>query len=68
MSPASTADQREQGGLGQELSGDVAPGGAERATQADLATSLQHRDHHDVRDADRAHEQGDGAEAEEEAW
>ena len=56
------ADRRQQRRLGQELEADVAAGRAERAAQADLAAALEHRDHHDVRDPDRADQQRHGAE------
>ena len=51
----------------EELDADVALGGAERAAQPDLGAALEHGDEHDVGDADGADEQGDGAEAEEQA-
>ena len=45
--------------------GDVAPGGAERSSQADLGTSFEDRDDHDIGDADAADEEGDGTETDE---
>ena len=42
-------------------------GGAEGAAQSDLGAAFEDGDDHDVGDADRADEQGDGAEAEEQA-
>ena len=45
----------------------MAFGGAEGAAQADLGAAFEDGDDHDVGDADRADEQGDGAEAEEQA-
>ncbi len=65
--PGHAAQERQQYRLGQELLGHVAPGGAERAAQADLAAALEDRDDHDVGDADAADEQGHRAEPEEEA-
>ncbi len=44
---------------------DLAPGGAQGAAQPDFLAAVQHRDDHDVGDADRADEQGDRAQAEE---
>ena len=35
------AEKREQHRLGEELGADVAPGGAERAAQADLAAAFE---------------------------
>src|ERR1700678_2700987 len=59
--PYRSPDQGEQDRLGQELGADLAPGGAERSPQPDLLTAFQHGDDHDVRDPDRADQQGDGA-------
>src|SRR5580698_8224036 len=59
------AEDRQEHGLGQELLGDVAPGGTQGPTQADLGAALQDRDDHDVGDADAADEEGHGAETEE---
>ena len=59
------AGQAHRGALEQELGGDVAPAGAERAAQADLADALEHRDERDVGDADRADEQRHAAEQQE---
>ena len=42
-------------------------GGPEGAAQPDLGAAFEDRDDHDVRDADRADEEGDGTEAEEQA-
>ena len=61
------AEEGEQDGLGEELDADVAFGGAEGAAQPDLAAAFEDGDDHDVGDADGADEQGDGAEAEEQA-
>ena len=58
------ADRRQQRRLREELKADVSAGGAERAAQADFTAALEHRDHHDVRDPDRADQQRDGAQAE----
>ena len=46
-------------GLDQELREDVAPLGADRHADADLARALRHRDEHDVHDPDPADEQRD---------
>ena len=62
-----TAEESEQDGFGEELGADVAPGGAEGAAQADLGAAFEDGDDHDVGDADRADQEGDGAEAEEQA-
>ena len=61
------AAEREQDRLGEELGADLPAGRAERAAQPDLRAAFQHGDDHDVRDADGAHQQGHGAESEEEA-
>ena len=61
------AEDGEEQGFGEELFGDVAAGGAERAAQADLGAAFEDGDDHDVGDADAADEQGDRAEAEEQA-
>ena len=45
----------------------MAAGGAEGSAQSDLRTPFQDGDDHDVGDADAADQQGDGAEAEEQA-
>ena len=45
----------------------MAFGGAEAAAQSDLGAAFEDADEHDVGDADGADEQGDGAEAEEQA-
>ena len=50
----------------EELRGDVAARGAERAAQPDLAHALEHRDERDVGDPDRADEQRHAAEQHEE--
>ena len=65
--PDGSAEQPEKDGFGEELGADMAPGGAEGAAESDLRAALEHGDDHDVRDADRADQQGDGAEAEEQA-
>ena len=60
-----SADQRDDGGLGEELAADVVGGGAEGFADADLAGALGDGDEHDVHDADaaeREREQGDGGE------
>lgn len=59
------AECAEQHRLGQELGADVILRRAERAAQADLRAAFKDGDEHDVRNADRADQQGDGAEAEE---
>src|SRR3972149_2975470 len=61
------AETGEEDGFGEELDEDVAPGGAEGAAEADLGATLENADEHDVGDTHRADEEGDGAEAEEEA-
>src|SRR5262249_34429974 len=58
------AEDRQQKGFGEELDADVLPGGAECTAQPDFGAALEHGDHHGVGNADAAHEQGDGAEAE----
>ena len=63
MAPASTPTMP----LGEELRADLAHGRAEGAAEADLRAAFQHRDDHDVGDADGADDQGHDAEAEEEA-
>jgi len=45
----------------------VATGSTERPANANLALSLEHRDHHHVRNADSADQQGNGAKPEEQA-
>ena len=57
--PTSAAEQRQGHRLDQELRQDVAPAGADRHAQADLARPLGHRDQHDVHDADAADDQRD---------
>src|SRR6266487_4186826 len=57
----------EQDGLGQELDTNVASGGAQGAAQADFGAALEYRDNHDVGHPHRAHEQGDRAQAKEQA-
>ena len=54
------------GGLGQDLQADVAPRGAERAAQPDLPAPFEDRQHHDVRDSDRADQKRHRAESEQE--
>ena len=61
------ADEGEQDRLGEELGPDLALRRAEGAAQADLRAAFEHRDDHDVGDADGAHDQGHDAEPEEEA-
>src|SRR5579864_1923956 len=59
------ADKRDDGGFGEELTADVARGGAKCFADADLAGTLGDGDEHDVHDADAAEckcEQGDGGE------
>ena len=56
------ADERQRGGLDQELPQDLPPGGAERLAQPDLAGPVGHRDHHDRHHADAAHQQRDARE------
>jgi hypothetical protein len=60
--PGEPAGGGQEQGLGEELHADVASGGAEGAAQADLGAAFQHRDDHDVGDADPADEQRHGAE------
>jgi len=47
------ARQREQSGFGDELHTDLAASRPESAAESDLASSLEHRDNHHVRDSDR---------------
>jgi hypothetical protein len=54
-------------GLGEELVTNLAAGGAEGTAQADLTSAFEDGDHHGVRDADAADEQGDRGHADEEA-
>ena len=54
--------------LDQELQQDVAPGGAERLADADLAGALGDRDQHDVHDPDAADHQAHRRDAGEQAW
>jgi hypothetical protein len=61
------AEHPEEHGFGQELDADVAFGGAQGAAQPDFGAAFEYADEHDVADADGADEQGDGAEAEEQA-
>src|SRR5262249_28176882 len=61
------AEQGEQDGLGQELGADVSLGGAQRPAQADFGAAFQDGDDHDVGHPDGADQQGDRAEAEEQA-
>src|SRR3954451_13000080 len=61
------AQQREQHRFGEELDADVSLGGAERAAEPDFGAAFEHADEHDVADADGADEQGDRAEAKEQA-
>ena len=69
IAPASTpddaADRGEQDRFAEELGADLALGRAEGAAEADLRAAFQHRDDHDVGDADGADDQGHDAEAEE---
>ena len=60
--PEQPPDQRQRGGLHQELPQDLAPGGAERLAEADLPGAVGHRDHHDGHHADAAHQQRDARE------
>ena len=53
------AEPGEQHRLDEELQADVAAGGAERPADADLGPPFEHRDDHDVGDADAADQQGD---------
>jgi len=59
------AGQGQQDGLGQELSADLAAGGAQRPAQPDLRAAFQHRDDHDVGHPDRADQQRDRPQSEE---
>ena len=52
------AEQRQHGGLDDELGGDVDAAGAEGPAHTDLAAPLEHRDHHHVGDADAADDAG----------
>ena len=63
--PATPPDAREQQRLGQELPDDVAAGRAERPSQADLGSALEHRHQHHVGDAEAADEQRHRPKAEE---
>src|SRR3954453_23448452 len=56
-----TAEKREGEGFADELAGDVPAGRPEGAAQADLTAAFEHRDDHDVGDADRADQDGDDA-------
>jgi hypothetical protein len=53
------AEQRQEQGLGEELPGDVQPGGAQRPAQADLGAAFQDGDDHNVGDANAVGEQGE---------
>jgi hypothetical protein len=61
------AGDGQQDRLAEELGAYLALGRAEGAAEADLGAALEHRDDHDVGDADGADDQGHDAEAEEEA-
>ena len=69
--PASTPTtppmRGEQDRLGEELGPDLGLRRAEGATEADLRAAFQHRDDHDVGDADGTHDQRHDPEPEEEA-
>src|SRR5699024_538841 len=54
------ADQAEDHALGDELHADGGPRRAQRLAGADLPGAFGDRDHHDVHDADAAHQQRDG--------
>ena len=45
----------------------MAPGGAQRSPQADLGSTFEDRDDHDVGDTYRSHQQCDGPQAQEQA-
>jgi hypothetical protein len=61
------AEDGEQDGFGEELGADLAFGCAKRAAQPDLGAAFQDGNDHDVGHSDGPDEQGDGAEAEEQA-
>ena len=60
-------EQTEQDGFREELGADVPSGGAKGAAQSDLGATFEDGDDHDVGDADRADQEGDGAQAKEQA-
>src|SRR5688500_6967940 len=57
------AGQADDGGLDEELQGDMAPLGAQGPADADLAGALGHRRQHDVHDADPADHQREAGDA-----
>src|SRR5262249_30729182 len=61
------AEPAGQNGFREELDADMAFGGAQGAPQSDLRAALEDGDDHDVGDSDCADQEGDGAEAEEQA-
>ena len=63
--PSDPAEQRQQDRLAEELDADVHRARSERAPQADLRAALEHGDDHHVRDPHAAHQQRDGAQAQE---
>ena len=65
--PTAPPSSSEEDGFGEELGADVTFGGAEGAAQPDLGAAFEDRDDHDVGHADRADQEGNGAEAEEQA-
>ena len=65
--PIDSAQQAERQRLDQELHQDVAPGGAERLADADLAGALGDRHQHDVHDPDAADQQAHRGDAGEQA-
>ncbi len=67
--PTPTAPPRSASkhGFGEELDADVALGGAEGSAKPDFGASFEDRDDHDVGHPDRSDQEGNGAEAQEEA-
>src|SRR6266581_5578953 len=57
--PGNAAEQRQDGRLREELASNVAPGGAERLEDPDLAGALGDAHQHDVHDHDAAHDDPD---------
>src|SRR5579863_5313138 len=54
------ADRRENNRFGKELAKNRRTARSDRHAQADLACPLGNRDHHDIHDADAAHNERDG--------
>jgi len=61
-----SADEGDDGGLGEELAADVYGGGAEGFTDADFAGALGDGDEHDVHDSDAAKSEGEESDGSEE--